>query len=245
MKYFEMHEIVYKKIKEDGLLSWDKSKSFDEMWSHHTNLYLKKFLDKKGLSFSGKRVLDLGTGTGTSALYAAKEGAISVGVEVSKTAIEVARANAHKLALDVEFIVGDVLELELNKKFDLVIDSTILHCIVGASDRKKFYETVKRHLDPNGYLFINTMIASENMSSRFPHEYFHFEDDVLWSLGINEISERKIINGKSYFPHRTLLSKEKQMQEFATYGFEVVDMELDTKGTDAGLVGLLRLKHGK
>lgn len=237
-----MHEIVYQRIKNDGHLSWDKCLSFDEMWLHGTNTGLKKHLPEAGLSFKNLRVLDLGTGTGTSALYCAKEGAKCVGVEVSKTAIDIASKNAQTLGLDVEFIVGDILDLHLNKKFDLVIDSTVLHCIVGNKDRKNFYETAKRHLDADGYLFINTMISQGDMASHFPKEFFHYEDEILWSLGISDITERKTIDGKSYFAHRTLLSEENQIKEFKQNGYEIVNIEI-TSGSDVNcIVALLKLK---
>jgi SAM-dependent methyltransferase len=239
---YEMHEVVYQRIKNDGHLSWGKCLSFEEMWLYVTNTGLKKHLSEAGVSFKNLRVLDLGTGTCTSALYCAKVGAKCVGVEVSKTAIDIAFKNAQTLGLDVEFIVGDILDLHLNKKFDLVIDSTVLHCIVGNKDRKNFYETAKRHLAADGYLFINTMISHGDMSSRFPQKYFHYEDEILWSLGISEITERKIIDGKSYFAHRTLLPEENQIEEFKQNRFEIVNTEI-TSGSDVNcMVALLKLK---
>lgn len=78
---------------------------------------------------------------------------------MGKTAIDIALKNAKTFKLDVEFIVGDILNIHLNKKFDLVVDSTVLHSIVGEKDRKAFYQTAKTHLHENGYLFINTMIS--------------------------------------------------------------------------------------
>ena len=244
MKYYEMHEVVYRRLKEKDVLSWDKSKSFEEVWSHSTNVYLKKFLTKREISFSNLKVLDLGTGTGTSALFASKNGSQAVGVEISATAIEIAKGNAKKLGVNVEFIVKDVLELDLKKKFDLVVDSTILHCIVGLQDRSTFYNIVKRHMSSNSYFLVNTMIASGDMSSRFPKDYFLFQDEILWSLGINEISERKVIDGKSYFPHRTLLSEGRQLEEFDKHGFEIVEMEMITEN-DGGydLVALLKVRE--
>lgn len=242
MKYYEMHEVVYQSIKDKGLLSWDKSNSFEEMWLHETNLYLQKNLLHLGKSFQGLEVLDLGTGTGTSALFSAKEGANVVGVEFSKTAIEIAHKNAQKLNLEVDFIQCDILNLNLARKFDVVIDSTVLHCIVGKADRLKFYETAKNHLKKDGFLFINTMVAIGDMNSLFPHEYFHFEGDILWSLGISDITERKTINEKSYFPHRTLLSEDAQYREFTEYGFEVVNMEITPNAEVKCMVGILKLK---
>lgn len=242
MKYYEMHEIVYQKIKQDGHLSWDKCTSYEDMWLHGTNTGLTKQLNNVGLSLKGLNVLDLGTGTGTSALFCAKEGAKCVGVEVSKTAIDIAVKHANTLSLDIEFMVHDILELNLNRKFDLVIDSTVLHCIVGSNDRQRFYETAKRHLNRNGYLFVNTMISDGDMSSCFPNKYFHFENEVLWSLGISEITERKIFNEKSYFAHRTLLSKENQIEEFKNNGFEIVNIEIDSESDVSCMVALLKCK---
>lgn len=242
MKYYEMHEIVYQRIKSNGQLSWDKALSYDDMWLHATNTGLKKHLTKIGLGFQDLRVLDLGTGTGTSALYCAKQGAKCVGVEVSKTAIDIAFKHSQILGLDVEFIVGDILDLNLNKKFDLVIDSTVLHCIVGDNDRKNFYQTAIRHLDTDGYLFINTMISYGDMSSHFSNIYFHYKDEILWSLGISEIKERKTIDGKSYFAHRTLLSEKNQIEEFKDNGFEIVSIEIVTDSDVSCMVALLKLK---
>lgn len=242
MKYYEMHEIVYQRIKNDGHLSWDKSSSFEEMWLHGTNTGLVNHLTKVGIDLKNLNVLDLGTGTGTSALFCAKEGAKCVGIEVSKTAIDIAIKNAKTLGLDIEFIVGDILSINLNKKFDVVIDSTVLHCIVGGKDRKAFYQTAKTHLHKNGYLFINTMISQGDMSSHFPTEYFHYENEILWSLGINEITERKTIDGKSYFAHRTLLSEENQIEEFKQNGFDIVTIETTSDSDVNCMVALLRLK---
>lgn len=225
MKYYEMHEVVYRRLKDEKVLSWDKSKTFEDMWSHSTNVYLEKFLRKKGIACQGLQILDLGTGTGTSALFAAKNGSHSVGVEISPSAIEIAKENAIKLGLNVDFIVGDVLSLDLKRKFDVVIDSTILHCIVGSEDRGRFYQSVKRHLKLGAHFMVNTMIASGDMESKFPKEHFLFQDDILWSLGISEITERKVIDGKSYFPHRTLLTEDKQLQEFKDQGFEIAEIE--------------------
>jgi hypothetical protein len=150
--------------------------------------------------------------------------------------------NAQALGLNIEFIVGDILDLHLSKKFDLVIDSTVLHCIVGDKDRMNFYQTAKIHLNVDDYLFIYSMISQGDMSSHFPKEYFHYEDEILWSLGISEITERKTIDGKRYYPHRTLLSEENQIEEFKQNGLEMFNTEI-TSGSDVKcMVALLKLK---
>jgi release factor glutamine methyltransferase len=72
-----------------------------------------ELLVEVGLSLpGGARVVDVGCGSGAVALALADErpDLWVVGVDVSEAAIEVARANARRLGLDVEFAVGDLLE---------------------------------------------------------------------------------------------------------------------------------------
>lgn len=236
MKYYEMHEIVYDRLKQENKLSWDKSSTCEEMFKHGTNLSLHKLLSAQKIALDELQVLDLGTGTGTSALYLAQYGARVTGVDISSTAIELAHKNAQSLDLKAYFHVGDVLSFDLGSKFDLVVDSTILHCIVGDEDRKKFYQVVKNHLKSNGLFFVNTMIVNSDMATRFPKEFFLYQDNVLWSLGIQQIQERKTIDGKSYFPHRTILSRSDQIKELAQHGFEIVIEE----SSDNDFIALLR-----
>lgn len=60
----------------------------------------------------GARVVDVGTGSGAIALALKDErpDLRVVGTEVSAGALAVARANAARLGLDVEFVVGDLLD---------------------------------------------------------------------------------------------------------------------------------------
>jgi len=65
----------------------------------------------------GKRVCDLGSGTGVLAIGASLVGAESVtGIEVDEKAVEVARANADLLDAEATFIVADVKDPELPAK---------------------------------------------------------------------------------------------------------------------------------
>ncbi|OPY48796.1 MAG: 23S rRNA (uracil(747)-C(5))-methyltransferase [Methanosaeta sp. PtaU1.Bin060] len=91
-------------------------------------------------------VCDLGCGTGTLAVGAALLGARAIGVEIDAGALAVARSNAGKLGVDVDFVRGDVSSIGLRE-----IETVIMNPPFGAQrasqgDRaflKKALETAK------------------------------------------------------------------------------------------------------
>jgi len=74
------------------------------------------------LAEDGQRVLDVGTGSGAIALAIAQErsGVTVTGIDSSPGAIEVARANAHALGLEVEFLIADLV---VGGPYDLVVSN--------------------------------------------------------------------------------------------------------------------------
>ena len=79
-----------------------------------------------------KNVCDLGSGTGVLATGAALLGADRVtGVDIDKKAIEVAKANALLLGVDVEFIVADVRDPSLPSRLNCP-DTVIMNPPFGA-----------------------------------------------------------------------------------------------------------------
>ena len=239
-----MHEQVYKSLQNQGVVSWDKETDLEKLWSHQINKSLELFLDQQSISFNKLKVLDLGTGTGTCALFCARKGSNSLGVDISKTAINMARANNDNLKLNAEFLEADILNLKLDKRFNLITDSSLLHCLVGLEDRTKFYEVVKDHLEKTGLFFIHTMIESEDMSSLTENKYFRLQDEVLYSLGIADINDgRASFDGKSYFPHRTILKLDNLLKEIEEAGLSVVCSSIVTSLGDVdNFMALLRLK---
>ncbi|MGO9962534.1 MAG: class I SAM-dependent methyltransferase [Acidimicrobiales bacterium] len=78
------------------------------------------------------RVLDLGCGTGTSAVYLAEHGWAVVGVDFVAQAIETAKARAASAGVPVSFVVGDVAQLGeagVEGPFDLLVDIGCYHAI--------------------------------------------------------------------------------------------------------------------
>ena len=71
---------------------------------------------------SGRRILDMATGTGRAALALAKRGALVTGVDASREMLSVARTRAADAALSIEFIEGDAHALAFpDRAFDSVV----------------------------------------------------------------------------------------------------------------------------
>ena len=68
----------------------------------------------------GKKVLDMGTGTGILAITAAKAGAMVTAVDCNKAVLKVAKANAKKEKVKIKFIHSDLFSKVIGE-FDLIL----------------------------------------------------------------------------------------------------------------------------
>lgn len=72
---------------------------------------------------SNTRVLDLGTGSGVGAVFAARRGASAIAVDINPEAVRCARINAllNDLEHRIEVRIGDLFEPVQGERFDLVL----------------------------------------------------------------------------------------------------------------------------
>ncbi len=226
MKYYEMHEEVYKDINDKGLKGWGGSKDLNELLdnslSHHLKRDLRFFF---GDSLSRKSALDLGTGTGPTALMLAKEGFQCTGYDISKTAIEIANSNALQLGLDIDFKVYDIVTSDSSSDvvYDLIADSSFLHCIVKENDRKKVLKYVHNSLSEDGYFFLHTMIKADDMSDMLSGSHIFLENETLWSTGPDRWDmEWENVNDQKVFAHRLIRTKTNLEREIQESGFKIL-----------------------
>jgi SAM-dependent methyltransferase len=85
-------------------------------------------------------VLDIGCGTGEHAILLAARGHAVTAIDMVPKAIEFARDNAAKRGVEVDFQVGNALELEkLGRQFDTVLDTGLFH-VFDDEDRARYVE---------------------------------------------------------------------------------------------------------
>lgn len=100
------------------------------------------------------RLLDVGCGSGANALAAAVRGGLVTGVDISRVAIERARAAAAERGVAVRFLVGDARELDaLGEQFDTALDSGTFHTFDDA-DRARYVAGLGSVVRPGGRLHL-------------------------------------------------------------------------------------------
>jgi ubiquinone/menaquinone biosynthesis C-methylase UbiE len=102
-----------------------------------------------------KKILDVGSGTGTMAILIkqAHPSAEMVGVDGDAQILEIARSKAHKLGIEILFDRGMSFDLPYqNGSFDVVLTSMMLHHLTR-DDKQTTAREMYRVLRPGGQLF--------------------------------------------------------------------------------------------
>lgn len=122
-------------------LPWDTGMAAPELVEYFNNL--------KSLP---KRVLEIGCGTGTNAIWMAEKGSTVAATDISSTAIDVANAKAAAAHVDVDFQVSDIVAAcpVPEASMDFVFDRGVYHVMTPEQSRV-FVDRVAEALDKKGY----------------------------------------------------------------------------------------------
>jgi cyclopropane fatty-acyl-phospholipid synthase-like methyltransferase len=107
-------------------------------------------------------VLDIGCGNGNHALFFAEQGLSAAGVDVSESAIELARQRATGRGLDIDFEVGDAADTSwADDTFDLVVSDGVLDH-VSFSEAKSILAEIRRVSTPDAYIFLSLRSTADS-----------------------------------------------------------------------------------
>ncbi len=123
-----------------------------------------KFLKKeRKYRLEDRNILDLGCGTGRNSNYLADLSNKVTGIEISKTAIDLAKKRAKELGVDVDYKLGDI-----GTNYDIASDSIDVILDVTSSNslnekgREIYLSEMNRVLKREGYIFIRALCKDGN-----------------------------------------------------------------------------------
>ena len=117
--------------------------------------YMEKGLIPKG------RALDICCGAGTNTVYLAQNSFYVIGIDISRTAIEIAKKKAHQAKVDISFLEESFIDLPfIDAAFGFVFDMGCFHH-VGIEERPKFIAGVHRVLKEGG-VYMLTCFSYKN-----------------------------------------------------------------------------------
>lgn len=227
-KSYAAHEDAYRIIEKKGLSSWNEFIDKEQIEPTQARM-MENYLEAGWIKTKG-RALDLGCGTGPLLRWLHSLGWKGTGVDMSKTAIKLARRQSKGLGLS--FKVGDVTRLEgiKDRSFDLVNDGHCLHCITDPEDRKAFFSSARRVLKPGGLLIVDTMVRPVLKDQLITEGRDILRGNVLFSTIPNaEQYEHAIqIKGQWYMPHRYFEYWKHTLKTIQALGFMIRAFSLVT-----------------
>jgi 2-polyprenyl-3-methyl-5-hydroxy-6-metoxy-1,4-benzoquinol methylase len=115
-------------------------------------LALRPWLDVR----PGTRVLDVGCGVGRWSRRLARAGAHVTGVDLAPTMIDEAtrRAAQDGVGASCHFMVGDLTQLALGRRFERAFGVTVLQHILHPFQLQRAVERLAAHLEPRGRLIL-------------------------------------------------------------------------------------------
>ena len=201
MKYYNAHESEYQKRLAAGQVAWDKG-TYDDI---DIRPFIEHMLKESTISPSGSCALDIGCGTGGLACMLASIGFSVTGIDISPTAISVAKHQSSKRGLAITFHVRDLCRDTLARAaFDLIIDNHFLHCIVRPEERQFVLQNLRKGLKKRGEFWMETMVGHPDMIPLA--EWNLDETGVTWCVVPEEKRTHGCIerDGKIWYPIRKI-----------------------------------------
>ena len=142
------------KIYEENLLFWDEA--WKRVAKPHKELpklpYIHE-ITRKLKKYQVKKVLDLGCGSGWLSVFISKYGFDVTGIDIAKPAVELGKTWAKEDNSNVNFLVGDLLNLPFQEStFDAIVCNSVLEHF-RFDQAKMLFEKVHEILTEKGFFF--------------------------------------------------------------------------------------------
>lgn len=174
-----------------------------------------KFLKKEQkFRVEEKTILDLGCGTGRNSNYLADLGNKVIGIEISRTALALAKTRAQDMGVVVDYRLGDIGEkYEIkDNSIDVVLDITSSNSL-NEKGREIYLEEVNRVLNKKSFFFVRALCKDgdknvKNLLKMNPGR--EYDTYILKDIGLTERVFSRIDFIKMYTKYFKILSLEKK-----------------------------------
>lgn len=140
---------------------WFNTKEYLEVYQHRNDADAKELfnliMDNVEIPEEGK-VLDLACGSGRHSILFAKKGFNVTAMDLSENLLKVAKNNAWKEEVSINFIEADIRHFRLNEKFDLVVNLfTSFGYFEKDEENFSIFSTASNMLEKGGYFVFDFM----------------------------------------------------------------------------------------
>jgi SAM-dependent methyltransferase len=145
-----------------------------------------------------KSILDLGCGTGNHDFHFVRQGYDVTGVDLSPKMVSVANQKKVENGLEnVSFQEGNILSLQLNREFDVVVSLFhVMNYLTETSDMKTGFANALRHVKPGGLFIFDTWYGPAVLSDLPKVGVRRFENDRIKVVRIAE---------PTHYPNRNMV----------------------------------------
>ena len=143
--YYKAYEKRYQQVYKHNYLWSSKEPTLD---------VIETILEEK-ISLNAK-ILDLGCGEGRDAIYLLNKNYDVLAIDYSNTVIEKCKELSNYKYND-KFRQFDIINDNLNAKFDFIYSIAVIHMFINKEHRNKFYKFIYNHLNAIGSALIVSM----------------------------------------------------------------------------------------
>lgn len=223
---YEQNEANYQALQKTAAGAVDYAgRSFEDF---DLRPFLEAVLPTMTFSAAGPRAFEYGTGTGPGACFLAARGFIVDAVDISPTAIALARRFANERRLTVSFAVCDIRSMTTpGPLYDLVVDNFCLQWLVADGERHRVLAMARSMLKPGGNFVIGTV--PYRASRKFGTDRFDPSSGIVYrrlQVDPGACEEATRIGAEWFVPWRRLvLSPELLRAELERAGFRVTHQD--------------------
>lgn len=167
------------------------------------------------------RILDLYCGYGRHAIELAKKGYHVVGFDSSESFLDIARRNARHENVDVQFVLGDMRQLDFTAEFSAVINMFAAFGYFTDEENADIIAKVARALKPGGQFLIDLLNREWMINNALNRYWRHPSGEYVLSYKVD------LIKGIAHMK-RTLINQiddTKKEYEFSLRAYSLPEME--------------------